>query len=181
MFSDAVDSFYEWVKARIENYVTNVQSPSYTRTIKGIFNAQDWPAKRLVPDAFYLLVLGEEPVGKQGWSPATPIVFHQVQWVWVNKGTDLAQANVQQANRGDRYRTAQLMKQELLYGMNPGYSPKLSYAMNGASFVGMPKVPAEAITWTPISGFHEKLDKQSGLLYVAAATRIQDMTDTITS
>lgn len=173
MFSDALDSFYEWVKGRI--LTTNPQ-----RTVKGIFNAQDWPAKRLITDAFYLLVLGEEPVGKQGWSPATPIVMHQVQWVWVNKGTDLAQANVQQGNRSDRYRTAQQMKQELLYGLNPGYSPKLTWAMNGATFQGVPKVPAEAITWTP-AAFHEKFDKQSGLLYVAAATRIQDMTDTITT
>jgi len=106
--------------------------------------------------------------------------MHQVQWVWINKGTDLAAINVKQANRGDRYRTGQNMKQELLYGLNPNYCPKLSWQLQGETFVGTPKVPAEAITWVP-AVFHERIDKPSGNIYGSAAVRIQDMTDTITT
>src|ERR1700741_2750735 len=96
-FADGIDSYYQWVKARILAF-------NSSRTVKGMMDAQDWPSKNVAFDAFYLLDLGDVPVGKQFYSAQTPVLFRQVQWVWINKGTDLVQG-VRQANRGDRFRT----------------------------------------------------------------------------
>lgn len=173
MITDAVDSHYQYVKARILALNPN-------RIVAGLLDAQDWPSKPIKFDAFYLLVLGEVSVGRQGFSPSTPIKLHQIQWAWINRGTDL-KSGERQANRGDRYRVMQTMKGELMNGLYPGYTEKLSWSLNtNGNFVGTSKVPPEFITWTPVD-FHDKYDKDSGLGYGSGAIRIQDMTDTITS
>lgn len=179
-FTDAVDSHYEYVRGRIRTLNPN-------RVMGGLLAAQDWPTKSVKLNAFYLLVLGEDSVGRQGYSASTPIKFHTVQWVWINKGTDLVQG-IKAANRGDRYRTMQQMKGELLNGLFPNFSEKLSWALvatgqpspNEARWTGTSKTPAEFIWWTP-ADFHEKLDKESMVMYGSGATRIQDMTDEITT
>src|SRR5580692_11732009 len=94
---DALDSYYQYVKGRIIAF-------NNQRVVKGMLSAQDWPPKQVTLNAFYLLDMGEEPVGKQGFSPAVPIKFHLVQWTWIIKGSDL-QPGERLANRGDRYRT----------------------------------------------------------------------------
>src|SRR6266446_6014765 len=172
-FTDAVDSHYIYVRNRILTL-------NPTRVMGGVLNAQDWPSKPIKFDAFYLLVLGESSVGRAGYSASTPIKFHTIQWVWINKGTDLT-PGVKAANRGDRYRIMQQMKGELLNGFYPNFAEKLSWTLvptgqpspNDAKWTGTSKVPQEFVWWTPVD-FHEKLDKESGVQYGSANTRIQD-------
>lgn len=171
-FTDAVDSHYNYVKTRI-------LAINPVRVFGGLLNAQDWPSKPIKYDAFYLLLLGEDSVGRQGYSASTPIKFHQIQWSWITKGTDLP-LGVRQANRGDRYRTVQLMKSELLTGLFPNYAEKKSWGLVGGTYTGTSKNPQEFNTWTPVS-FHEKYDKDSGMIYGSGSLRIQDMLDTITA
>jgi len=170
---DALDSYYQFVKGRIKTY-------NFNRVVAGMLNAQDWPPKQVKLEAFYLLVLGEDVVGKQGFSPAVPIKFHLVQWTWIIKGSDLQQGE-RLANRGDRYRIMQTMKDELTDGMFPNYTEKQTWALN-ASQVWTPTslVPPMYITWTPVS-FHERFDKDSGVAYGTGSTRIQDIRQPITS
>lgn len=174
-FTDGVDSHYEYVKGRIANF-----NPD--RKVKGLLAAQDWPSKPMTFDAFYLLDLGEEPVGNQGYSASTPIKFHIVQWVWINKGTDLKQGE-RKANRGDKYRVMQAMKGELINGLFPGFCEKFTWALDVNNvYVGTHKTPIEFISWPPVN-FHTKWnkDEEGGLGYGAAGIRICDMLDEITS
>lgn len=180
---DALDTFYQYVKARINTYSTRIvyNSPGkqLNGVVKGMLNAQDWPPKNIVFGAFYLLVLGEEPIGKQGFSPAVPIKFHVVQWTWLIKGSDLQQGELL-ANRGDRYRISQAMKWELTQGMFPNYTPKLTWNLVNGVFTGTPFSPAATITWTPVK-FTERFDKDSGIVYGVGETRVQDIQQMITS
>ena len=178
MFTDATYSYYGYVKARI---LAAANNPGNNPTlVAGIENAQDWPSKDVKFDAFYLLILGEDPIGRQGYSQYAPMLFHQFQWVWINKGTDNVQG-VRKANRGDRFVTAQLMKGYLLNGHVPGYTTKLTWNLVNGVFTGTyTSTPGECITWGPIK-FHEKFDKASGLVYGAAQTRVWDMTDEVTT
>lgn len=172
-FIDAIYTFYEFVKGRVQ-----VQNPN--RLVKGLLAAQDWPPKEVKLEAFYLLDLGESPIGRQGYSQTIPIKFHQVQWVWIIKGTSLQQG-VRAANRGDRFVTMQQMKGELINGLYPGYTDKMTWALDGNGvFVGTELVPPEQITWNPVE-LHEKLDKDSGVMYGSGAVRIANMTDAILS
>lgn len=169
---DALDSYYGFVKGRILAF-----NPS--RVVKGMLNAQDWPPKDVTLSAFYLLVLGEEPVGRSGFSPAVPIKFHLVQWTWIIKGSDL-QPGERLANRGDRYRIMQAMKWELTQGMFPNYAPKLTWNLVNGVFTGTPFSPAMSITWSPVS-FHERYPEDSQVAYGTGSTRIQDIQAQITS
>jgi hypothetical protein len=174
---DALDSYYQFVRARILSVANNpTNNPPI---VAGVLNAQDWPPKQVKLNAFYMLILGEEPVGKQGFSPAVPIKFHLIQWTWIIKGSDLQQGE-QFANRGDRYRLMQAMKYQLTYGMSPNYCPKLTWNLVNEVWTGVPLIPAMAITWTPVD-FHERFDKDSGLAYGTGSTRIQDILPPFTS
>jgi hypothetical protein len=175
MFTDGQDTYYQYVKGRILTY-------NSSRVVAGMLSAQDWPYKEVKFDAFYLLVLGEVPIGKQAYSAAVPIKFHQMQWVWINKGTDLVQG-IRQANRGDKYRTMQNMKGELTYAHYPGFCEKQTWALNTAGvWTGTPENPVEYIQWQPIE-FHEKWSEPggAGIGYGAGAVRVADMLDVITA
>lgn len=171
-FTDAIDSLYIYTRDRI-------QSLNPDRVVAGLLAAQDWPSKNVKFNAFYLLDIGETSIGKQGYSASTPIKFHQVQWVWITQGTDLVQG-IRQANRGDRYRVMQQMKEELVNGLFPGFTQKFSWSLINGVWTSAVKTPAEFITWQPVE-FHEKLDQESGMMYGSGAIRIADMLDEITS
>lgn len=182
MFTDGIDSYYQYVKARINAVTTRVIPDIKGGVVAGMLSAQDWPSKEIKFDAFYLLVLGEAAIGKQGYSAAVPIKFHQVQWVWIIKGTDLT-PGIRQANRGDRYRIMQVMKGELINGHFPGYCPKLSWALVNGVWTGTPLNPPEVITWNPVE-CHEKWSQPSdtsGIGYGSGAVRVADMLDVITA
>lgn len=172
-FVDSVDSFYRFSKSRIIAYNPN-------RIVVGVVNAQDWPPKDLTMEAFYLLYLGDDVVGKQGWSAVVPIKFHLVQWTWIIKGSDLQQGT-RAAFRGDRYRKMQAMKYELTQGMVPQYTEKLTWSLDSnGNLQSASYSPKMFVTWTPPS-FHEKTDTDSGVAYGTGSTRIQDIFQPITS
>ena len=104
-FVDAVDSHYQAVKARMATINPN-------RQVRGMLMARDWPPTNVKLEAFYLLSLADSSIGRQGYSQAAPMKLAHVQWVWVIVGTDVPQG-VRQANRGDRFRTAFQMKDEM--------------------------------------------------------------------
>lgn len=172
-FVDAVDSHYQYVKGRMATI-----NPS--RVVAGLLEAQDWPPKNVKLDAFYLLILAATSIGRQGYSASTPIKFHQCQWVWINKGTDLQQG-VRSANRGDRFRTMEQMQGELIEALYPNFCEKQTWALDAnGNWVGTSLNPVEYITWTPVE-LYEKGAMDSGVRYGSGAVKIFDMTDTITS
>lgn len=177
-YLDAIDSYLQYVKARLL-LIPTVQAAitAGVKRIAGYMDAQDWPNKNVIFDTFYLLDLGDVPVGRTFYSAQTPVLFRQVQWVWVNKGTDLTQG-VRQANRGDRFRTMEIMKGELLNASFPGFCLKQTWALVNGTWTGTPSPTNEQILWKPIE-FHTKPDKASGIIYGTAMTRLVDMTDPI--
>lgn len=172
-YVDAVDSFYQAVKSRMTDL--NPQ-----REVKGMLMAQDWPPKNVALEAFYLLTIHDSPSGKSFYSAVTPVKFHHVQWVWIIKGTDIQQGT-RAANRGDRFRTMFTMKDELTKAMYPNFTEKLNWSLDGNGiWAGVAESPVEYITWTPVE-FYEKSAMDSGMVWGSAATKIWQMTDTITS
>lgn len=180
MFADSIWSYYEYVRSRI--LITNP-----TRIVKGISNALDWPPDPIIYDAFYLIVNDDSTIGREGYSWYSPMVFHNVQWAWINKGTDIVKG-VKGANRGDRFNSLQKMKGELLYANAPGYTQKLNWSLSAqGKLVGVtPTDPVsgqpmpEPITWTPPQ-FTTRTDKKSMNQFGLGAVRIWSMTDVIAS
>ena len=171
-FVDAIDSFYSATKARLATI-----NPE--RVVKGLLMAQDWPPTNVALEAFYLLTLSDSSIGRHGYSQSTPMKFANVQWVWIIKGTDL-KSGERQANRGDRFRTAFEMKDEMTKALYPGFTEKLSFSLDAnGNWTGVAENPIEYISWTPCD-FVEKSDK-SGVIWGSATVRVWQMTDTITS
>ena len=181
-YVDGIDSYYQYVKGRINAFTTRTVPDITNGVVAGMLNAQDWPPKSIKFDAFYLLVGTDSPIGRQGYSAAVPIKFHNVQWAWINHGTDLVQG-IRQANRGDKYRTMQIMKGELTNGHYPGFCEKFTWALNAAGvWSPTPENPVEYITWNPIS-FNEKWSQPggAGIGYGSGSVRVEDMLDVITA
>lgn len=172
-YVDAIDSFYQAVKTRMATI-----NPS--RQVKGMLLARDWPPKNISLEAFYLLTLSDTSIGRQAYSAAAPMKFHHVQWVWIVKGTDL-QPGVRQANRGDRFRTHEQMKDEMTRALYPGFTEKKTWALDGnGNWVGSSENPVEYITWTPVD-YVEKSQMDSGVIWGSATVKVWQMTDVITS
>lgn len=172
-YVDAIYSHYEYVKSRLA--AINPQ-----RVVKGLLDAQDWPAPPVATEAFYLLVLVDTPASKEFYSAAVPVKFHHVNWVWINKGTDLAQGQ-RKANRGDRFVSMMQMRGELTQALYPNFCQKFTWALDGnGSFTSTPENPVEYITWTPVE-FQKKAAQDSGVMWGSGAVKIWNMTDTITS
>ena len=173
-FGDAVDSHYQWVKARI--LANNPQ-----RLVMGLLNAQDWPNKDIKTEAFYLLVLPEAAGPNESSTASIQRLSHNVQWVWMIAGTDIPASGARKANRGDRYRTQVSMKNELINGLFPYYCEKKSWSLDAnGRWIGQSLDPAEAISWTRAQ-FHDRQDKPSGAVYGSAAVSISNMLDQIVS
>lgn len=173
-------SHYEFVRNRINAVTTRTpKDGGANNVVAGILNAQDWPPRGVKLEMFYMLILGRDPVGRQGFSAANPIKFHIIQWTWIIKGSDLQQG-VRQAYRGDRFVTMQTMEDELIYGINPNYAERQSWALQNGVFVATSFYPRRFFTWTPVS-LHEKFDKDSGIAYGTGQTRLQDIPLSITT
>ena len=179
-FTDAIYSYFEYVRARVLALST---AQAYTvatgkKRVSGFMDAQDWPPKNINFESFYLLDLGATPVGKEFYSPTIPVIFRLVQWVWVNKGTDLIPGQ-RQANRGDRFVSMENMKGELINGSFPGFCQKQTWALDqNGNIQPTPSNTNEQIWWKPIE-FHRRADRDSGLVYMIGSTRIVEMTDPI--
>lgn len=141
--------------------------------------AQDWPPKNIEFDAFYLLTLGEQPIGRQGFSASIPIVGHEMQWQWVTKGVDISAGQVG-PNRGIRFQNHFAMKGELEQALAPYFCEKKSWGPVGQPpvWTGTSLDPVESIMWAPPT-YHEKLDKLSGTVYGIVAVRVWDMLDPV--
>ncbi len=171
MYAASVDSHYLWVKTRI-------QALNASRKVIGVMSAQDWPPKNVETESFYLLVLGEVPLGKQADSASIPVKVHTVQWTWMIVGTDI-QTGIQMRGRGDRYRTHFTMKGELENGVYPRFAQKQNVVVSAAgALVAIPVDPAEFIIWSPVS-IVDRNEKNSGVTYGTGTVRITDFTDQI--
>ena len=174
---DAVFSHYEYVKGRII-------AINPARKVRGQLTAQDWPPPDIVDEAFYMLTLGESPIGRQMFSPLIPTVVHEIQWKWIVKGKDIAAGQVG-PNRGVRFQTNYAMKDEMRQAMSPYFCQKFIWGYDnpgapGAHWVGVPTNPIEFIGWAP-PVYHETIDKDTGVVYGTVAVRVWDMTDPITA
>lgn len=175
MFVDAVDSHFVAVRDRLNAIVGNPY------VAKGYSEAQDWPPKNVTPNVFYLLTLGDKPIGRQMYSAQTPVKFHMVQWVWIIKGTDL-QSGQRAANRGDRFRVNQAMKGALTTALYPHFAEKKTWSLVGDTWTGVSLNPVEYITWSPADfAPAQPSSKETGIIYGAAALRIWNMLDSIPS
>jgi hypothetical protein len=172
VLTDALNTHYLSVKNR-------VLAINSARQFLGIMSAQDWPPKDVILEAFYLLTLGEVPLGRQADSAAVPVYVHTAQWTWLILGTDV-QVGIQTRSRGSRYQTQFQMKQELLNGTYPRFAQKLDVTVDGnGNLVATPITnPSDYIVWAPPS-FVDRNEKGSGVMYGTATVRITDMTDTI--
>jgi Tol biopolymer transport system component len=174
MLIDSIDSFYQYVRQR-------VQTVNPTRTVAGFLIAQDWPPPNVKLEAFYLISHGENPIGRQGFSPQIPIVSHMLEWQWIVLGQDVVAGQVG-PNRGLRFRTHFQMKDELRQALSPYFCQKQTWAavQNGAqiTWTGTPVQPPEWIGWAPPE-YREKLDRDSGKVEGSVAVRLWDMTDPI--
>lgn len=171
----AVDSHFRWVLGRMATI-------NPTRQVFGIMNSQDWPPQQIRFESFYLLSLGEEPVGKSFDSAAVPVLSHTLQWLWMIQGTDL-QTGVVGRNRGDRYRTDGQMRSELLKALYPRSCQKQEWTTTGTSLnnlalVGTPLSPPEYVWWGA-PDFHRTVNKENGFVYGYAAINLTDMTEFI--
>lgn len=172
---DAVDSYWR-------HAVERMQTINPSRQMLGVMDAQDWPPKEVRFESFYLLVLGEPPLGRSFASAAIPVVSHELQWVWMILGTDLTRGKVGRG-RGDRYRTDMEMKSELLNANFPMFAEKKEWSISGGSaaaiqLTGTPVTPSESIWWSPLV-FTRRTDQESGSIYGAASVSLVDMTEQI--
>lgn len=177
MIDGAIDSYYKYIK-------NNVLSLNPSRKCLGFMDAQDWPNEQIVLEALYLLIVGPgTPIGKQGYSPSSPILTYVLQWVWAIVGSDL-QGNVKGRNRGERVRTDMAIREELRQAHIPGFTEK-KFITEDLS-VDPPVVkfnsysPPDYIRWTPVE-YKKNSDKDSGVIYGSASVNLTSITDTITA
>ena len=164
-------------------FVTRMQTINSARQCLGVMDAQDWPPKDVVFNAFYLIVVGENVVGKSFDSATIPVYETTLQFTWVSQGSDASTAgNLEGRYRGDRYRTNQTMKEELVKGLYPRYGLKMEFPTtplaNAADYAPTIKCPQEPIWWTPPS-FMVRANKESGQLFTTASLKLVSMTETI--
>lgn len=170
-YSDAVDSYFQFVKARILE-----MNP--TRKVVAVQEAMDWPPKNVDLESFYLLILNDAPIGKDFDSASIPTLSIQMQWVWAIVGADLQSPSIGR-NRGNKYRVNQTMKGELLYGGFPRYCEKLTYSVDGGgTLVSASLVPQEFIWWGPLR-FNQRNDRASGTIYGTGSVSLVNMSDQI--
>jgi hypothetical protein len=175
MFIDGIYSHYQYVKSRILQV-----NPD--RIVKGHVMAMDWPPKNYTPDAFYLVVQGETPIGRQGFSPYIPIVYHEFTWTWITSGQDIGAGQVG-PNRGSRFQTHMSMQGEIEQALSPYFCEKMSWGFDNSTppnWVGTSLSPIEYIGWAPPS-YHARLDKTSGKVYGSVMVKVWDMLDPVTT
>lgn len=176
--TDTLDSFYQYVKQRIESFNVN-------RQFGGIVSARDWPFKTATPEAFYLMIDKSSP-SKNVKSWQSPLYTFSLQWTWLIIGTDVA-PTVLAANRGDKYRTNGIMQEEMLNGLYPGFCEKQQYKIqpnpinNQPQVVAVgPYVPSEKLWWDK-PNFSEKIDRNTGILFSYGSVRVSSFAPAINS
>lgn len=178
-WSDAIDSYFKYVKGRIVASNSN-------RMVPGIIEANAWPPLEVDNEAFYLLLLSENPSSNFGTVSSRGFV-HLVQWTWVVIGNDLPQTSQSSSqvgrNRGNRYRNNAKLKQELLNASFPNFCDKNTYTpqQQGNILVSVPTPIGEKIWWSAPRFLPTKLIEQSGVIYGAAQVFVSEFSDLITA
>src|SRR5882724_9931790 len=179
---DAIDSYYMYVRTRLQQAI--VKTPDGTTVTgtylaRGLVMALDWPPKNVEENRFYLLTMQDNPIGRQGYSAAMPMIIHNVIWKAIVIGDELTQGE-RAENRGTRFRTLWGMKEALRQAVFPNFTEKLSFSLVNGVWTGVSKNPIEYITWTP-PVVKEMQAQDAGAVELSAMTRIWDMSDQILS
>lgn len=177
---DSIDSYYWYVRSRLQSAVTKLPDGSTaigTYKAKGLVMALDWPPNNVVENVFYLLTMQDNPIGRQGYSAAMPMIFHNVMWKAIVIGDELTQGE-RAENRGTRFRTLWGMKEALRQAVFPNFTEKLSFSLVNGVWTGVSKNPIEYITWTPPVA-KEMQAEDAGAVELSAMVRIWDMSDEI--
>ena len=175
---DTIDSFYEYVKGRVQAY-----NPA--RQFGGIVQARDWPMKEATIAAPYLLIESDSPVPyMKAVSEYQPNMLFKVSWVWMIQGDNIP-ANAQAANRGNKYRINMQMVQEMLVGLYPGFCLQQQYSItdDGTGHplqVAVPYNPVQYVRWAK-PRFVDKIDNQSGILFNSGAMSVSGFAPAINS
>jgi hypothetical protein len=180
-FTDAVDTYYAYVKSRIVTAVLPESEPGAgdgvpalnpLRVFGGTLEAAAWPPSDVKDGAIYLNIQNQFP-GKRG-TLANREYRHVLQWTWLTRGTDISQGG-QGANRGDRFRLDQEIRAELYQANFPQFCPLVTVTFDQASgtIVRTPYNPIQMCRWTPLSfGPRPAIADSSGVLYGAAAVDV---------
>lgn len=169
-FSDVIDSYYRWVKARI--LAVNPQ-----RKFQGIIQALDWPFKEAAIETIYLAIATDTP-SRQG-TPSSPAYTQRLSWVYLVQGADL-RAGQQGPNRS-KYRTNNTIKRELILGNFPQFCERQQWSLDeNENLVGTSYYPSEGIWWNSIT-FKDKVDKTSGILFGDGSVSVTSFAPTIQS
>ena len=156
-------------------FSNNLANINPQRVAVGYMDAQDWPPQKVQFNAFYLLELAADPLGKSADSWAVPFYVHTLQFVWIVKGTDVSNYNnVLGKTRGDRVRINANMKEELLKSLYPGFTQKLDVSVGANQQLSI-KTLNEPLVWSK-PAFRIRADRDSGLVYGTASVRMTDMT-----
>lgn len=173
----APESHFRWVKGRI-------LTQNSKRTVDGIVDALDWPAKQLLPNTFYM-ILGDISTRAGFGTPTASGLSNVVQWAWMVPGDDLA-ANQRGRNRGDRFRINQQMMSEIVNGLFPYFCPKqigqaFDNGNGGFNNVISDISPPETIWWSLPKFSRAKMDNEqkSGIIYTVATIGLNQFGDTI--
>lgn len=179
---DAIDSHYMYVRSRLTSAIVKLPDGSTTTgayPAKGLVMAQDWPPHNVKDNTFYLLTMQDNPIGRQAYSAAIPMMFHHLMWKAIVVGDELTQGE-RAENRGTRLRTLWGMKEAFRQAVYPFFTEKLSFSLVDGTWTGVSKNPIEYITWAP-PVVKETLEKDSGAVEFSAMIRVWDMSDEILS
>jgi hypothetical protein len=176
MSVEAIDSHYNYVKGRVQQY-------NGARKFSGITDTKGWPPPRVDLNAFYLITLGDTPAGKQVYSPSNTWYRDTVQWSWIVAGSDLPSAGIAGRSRGDVVLIHGLMKKELRFGAFPLACEKLSMSLDQSGSGAVVKTsfdPKQYVYWTLLE-FTHRVDRESGLIYGLATTYLSAVAEQITA
>lgn len=169
-FSDVIDSYYRWVKARI--LAINPE-----RQFKGIIQALDWPFKEAAIESIYLAIATDTP-SRQG-TPSSPAYTQRLSWVYLVQGKDIA-PGTQGPNRS-KYRINNTIKKELINGNFPQFCERQQWNLDSnEALVATSYYPSEHIWWNSIT-FKDKVDKTSGILFGDGSVLLTSFAPTIQS
>jgi hypothetical protein len=178
----SIDAYFAWVKQQLLtlNASVVINGASVAQPIGGVVPARDWPQTPIDEGALYLVVLDDNPVGgtksQRGYA-------QYLQWCWMLIGQDI-QAGQVSANRGDRYRQAMQIEENLRQANYPGFCQKQDLSCDSQgnltfipSISTVPPSGYEPLYWSELT-FKGHTDSQaSGLIYGAAAVELYSWSD----
>jgi hypothetical protein len=170
-----VDSYYSWIvhQLGVLGAKITVNGNLIDQPVCGIVNARDWPQTRPVEGGLYLLVLNQVP---GGGTISQRQYQYFCQWSWMLIGQDIQQDQLVQ-NRADRYRQCMQVEENLRQANYPGFTGQqnvTSDIQGNLTFTPSLTPPNifESIRWSELRFMPKDDNKQSGLLFGAAAVEV---------